>query len=182
MNSSTPRSTFVNVVGGIFTALTGMCSLMFLVQAVMFHTLFSKPEMQMALSKPPPGMPEYVALLFSHLEFFMGGMLIFNICFLISSIGLLLRKNWARLAFIAMLCLLIAWNLFGFGLQLTIFSSMTAQFPNGTDTSTFKIMMVVIGIVCGVFAFGFIGLLGWIAKKLLSAPIVAEFQSASTAY
>ena len=173
---TSPRSPFVNVVGGIFAAFSGFGSLILLSQIIVFRTVFEQPEMQAALSKPLPGMPDYVNFLFAHITLFMGAMLAVNLCLFASAIGLLLRKNWARLGFIAVLVLLIGWNLFGLGLQIMIFSSMGAHLPEGADVHTFKMVMVAMSVGCAVFSLAFCALFAWIIKKLLSTDIVAEFQ------
>jgi hypothetical protein len=96
---------------------------------------------------------------------------------LVSAIGLLRRWNWARLCFIGLMALGIAWQLAGLGLQYTVFSSIQSQFPGqaahgGPDMTPF---FLAIGVFSVIFALGLAVLFGWIIKRLLSPAIAAEF-------
>ncbi|MDR2710871.1 MAG: hypothetical protein LBB65_06035 [Burkholderiales bacterium] len=85
-------------------------------------------------------------------------LLLFFAFLLLCAIGLLKRWNWARRCFIGYMVFNVAYMLL---LLLVGVSAMPDAF----------------GVGLAVFAACFMALLGWIGKKLLSAPIVAEFRN-----
>jgi hypothetical protein len=96
---------------------------------------------------------------------------------LASSIGLLKRKNWARLIFVGLMALGIVWNLGGIVLQFAMFASM----QNGFGHPGMEVFFIAMSAVSILFAFGFSGIFGWIAKRLLSPAIAAEFKQCELA-
>ena len=171
-----PKSTFVSVVAWIFITLSGFGTLIGILQSVMLYTLLSTPEMTQALQAPaPPGSPAFVTFMMKHMVAFFVFMLALNALTLVASIGLLLRRNWARLLFIALMAFGIAWNFAGLVLQFSMFSYMRGQFaaqPGAPDMGAF---FVAIAVVSVIFVLAFSALFGWIIKRLVSPPVVAEF-------
>jgi hypothetical protein len=113
----------------------------------------------------------------SHFQLFFVAFFLALAFMLISSIGLLKRRNWARLCFIGLMALAIVWQLAGLGFQFSMFSSMHEQFSaaatqGAPDMAPFFIAIAVFSVI---FALGFSFIFGWIIKKLISAPIAAEF-------
>jgi hypothetical protein len=129
---------------------------------------------------PPAG-----RVMFSHLQLVVVCVLILTALMLAASIGLLQRRNWARLVFIGLLGFGIVYNLAGLVLQQSMLSSMTSQFPldsafraDSTFRSTaqqFDQMMAGFRVVMYVVTIGFAALFGWIIAKLVSRPIREEF-------
>jgi hypothetical protein len=114
---------------------------------------------------------------FGHFQLFLLAFLLISSFTLVSSIGLLKRWNWARLCFVGLMLIGIVWQLSGLGFQFSMFSSMQQQFspaaaPGAPDLRPF---IVAIAVVSTLFALGLSVLFGWIARRLLSAPIAAEF-------
>jgi hypothetical protein len=98
---------------------------------------------------------------------------------LVSAIGLLKRLNWARLCFIGIMALAVLWSLLSLVLQWMMSSFMLEQFAaasgeNGIDMRPF---FLAVTVMSAVFSLGFGVLFGWIAKRLLSPEVVAEFSS-----
>jgi hypothetical protein len=177
VNSTNNRSTFVTVVAWIFISLSGFGTMISILQNIMIQTMFRGPEMEKALqAPPPPGAPPFAAFMASHFQLFFLAFLIVSVLMLASSIGLLKRKNWARLLFVGLMILGIAWNLGGLILQMTMFSSMQDSFANAPGAPNMKPFMIGMAVVSVIFALGFSGLFGWIAKRLLSPAVVAEFK------
>jgi len=183
MTDTPKRSTFVTVVAWIFIALSGFSTFIGIVQNVLVQTVFL-PAMERAQPSLPPDAPPIFVFMFNHLGLFFFAFLLFSAFLLLCSIGLLRRWNWARLCFAAIMLLGIVWNVAGVVMQFATFSStwrqMQEQFqdmpPGAPDMSAF---FVVILVITAAFAIGFSVLLGWIAKRLLSAPIAAEFKLAN---
>ena len=173
-----PRSTFVTVVAWIFIALSGMGTFVAILQNVMIYTVFRRPEVAQAMqASQPAGAPPIALFMLAHIQWFFMGFLILSIFMLVSAIGLLRRRNWARLCFIGMMVLAIVWQLVGVIVQIVMFSSMREQFamqaaPGMPDMSLFFIAASVFG---ALFAISFCVLFGWIIRRLVSAPVVAEF-------
>lgn len=173
------RSTFVTVLAWIFIALSGFSFIISILQNIMIFTVFRSPEVSQAMqAPPPPGMPPAAAFMTSHFYLFFLAFLLLSAFTLASSIGLLKRWNWARLCFIGIMVLGILWNLGGLVFQFSMFSSMQEQFSaaatrGAPDMQPFFIAVAVVSVI---FAVGFSVLFGWIAKRLLSPAVTAEFR------
>lgn len=173
-----PRSTFVTVLAWIFIALSAMATCIAVLQAIMFafffsHEAFSGPQMQAQLQHMPPAsafMARYAMAIFP--VFWVS-----TVVMLVSAIGLLRRWNWARRLFIALLALGILWNLGGLILQHLMIGSITMPAdPDNAALQGMRIMMTVIQVLSAIAAVAISVLFGWIIRRLLSAPIVAEFR------
>jgi hypothetical protein len=181
MTETPQRSTFVTVVGWIFTGLSGFATLTAILQTVMFQVIFDHPEIKQGLQKMPPEMPAIYGVMFRHMGVISLAFLLVSAFTLVSSIGLIRRWNWARLCFAGIMMLGVLWNVIGLVTQFFAFSFMQDQMqrefqnmPGGApDMRAFMIGAMVMN---AVFIIGFSVLLGWIAKRLLSAPIAAEFR------
>jgi len=110
----------------------------------------------------------------NHFHYFFLLFLIVSAATFVSGIGLLKRKNWARLFFVGFMSLGIVWNIGGLVLQYSMFQNMQDVVSTATPPEFARIMLVMkIGSI--VIVLGVSILFGWIIKKLLSAPIKAEF-------
>ncbi|MCR6496750.1 hypothetical protein LJB71_11415 [Thermomonas sp. S9] len=176
MSEDRKQSTFVTVVAWIFIALSGFGTAISILQNIMVQTVFRSPEVSQAMQAPPPGAPPFAAFMATHFQWFFLAFLLISAFMLASSIGMLRRRNWARLSFIGLLSLAILWQVGGLALQFSMFSSMREQFSaagqGGPDMGPFFIAMAVVSVL---FAVGFSVLFGWIIKRLLSPAVVAEF-------
>ena len=193
------RSTFVTVLGWIFAILSGFGTFLGVLYNIVFRVVFLGPEfseqMSEAIRQLPPNAPPMMAFMAGHFAQIMSVMLVVAVFVLISSIGLLRRWNWARWCFIVIMALGIVGSLAGMVLQFYWLPFMQAQMaaqiaevkasaPPGAldgmpDMAAYMSSAATAGIVINVvFTLGFCVLYGWIIKKLLSAPIVAEFGAA----
>ena len=176
LNRTSPSSSFVTGVAWVFIALSGFGTVMSILQNILFHTVFNTPEMEKALHTAPPGTPPFAMFMFSHFALFFAAFFAMSVVTLAASIGLLKRENWARLFFIGLMVLSILWNLGGLALQFTMFSSMQDSIATVRGAPDMKIFFIGVATVSVLFALGFCGLFGWIAKRLLSARVIAEFR------
>ena len=170
------RSTFVTTVAWIFIIFTGLATLISVLQNIMLHVFFAIPEMSMVMNMPLSGEPAFVTFLKSQMRLFAALLLVYTAITFASSIGLLLRKNWARLIFIGMLVLNVAWCIAGIILQFAMLPSMQDSFasvPNGPDMT---IPLITVSIFSVLVVLGFAALYAWIANRLVSPAIVAEFR------
>src|SRR5438874_2556777 len=120
--SAAQRSTFVTVLSWVLIVGSGFFTLIAVMQALMM--LFVMP---MEWSKGPPkgieAFPPIAQFLLSNVRlFFLLNWLAIIFTFA-SSIGLLHRKNWARIAIICVFAIGVVVNLGGIWLQSEMFSS-----------------------------------------------------------
>lgn len=177
MSEDRKQSTFVTVVAWIFIALSGLGTVISILQNIMVQTVFRSPEISQAMQAPPPGASPFAAFMAAHFQWFFFALLLVSAFMLASSIGLLKRRNWARLSFICLLSLAILWQVGGLALQFSTFSSMREQFSaaavhGGPDMAPFFIAIAAVSVL---FAVGFSVLFSWIIKRLLSPAVTAEF-------
>jgi MFS family permease len=174
-SNATPRSIFVTAVAWIFIGLAGFATLIAILQNIMIALVF--PTEAIREAENAKDMPAFVRFLLSHPQIFFGSFLAVSAATLISAIGLLRRKNWARLLFIGIMALGILWNVGGMVMPYFVFSSMPpmpdhvpSDFRDGFDIF-FKVMMVFTVLIGIAFAC----LFGWIIKRLMSHEIKREF-------
>jgi hypothetical protein len=178
MSATTNRSSFVTVLAWIFIVLSGFTTAISILQNIMVWTMFRQPEIANAMANPPPGAPPFMAAMLGYFPWFFLAFLLVSATTLASSIGLLKRMNWARVVFIVLMFLGIAWNLLGLFGQFAMAKFVQAQFtamPKSPDMPDFQVFMNAIMVVNAIFAVGFSVLFGWIAKRLASREIRAEF-------
>jgi hypothetical protein len=175
----TQRSTFVTVVGWIFTILSGFMTIGMVVENLLVHLLFGSPEFMRAMQNQnrSPDAPPVDEVVVGHAGMFMQVILLvvllFAVFFLVSSIGLIRRWNWARWCFIVFMALGIVQQLGGLiVMAITFFVARTHAPVDAPDMSA---LFAIFGTVMGIFFLVMIGLFGWIIKKLVSAPIAAGF-------
>jgi hypothetical protein len=182
MTDAPPKSTFVTALAWVFIVLSAGATAISALQNVMVYFLFPRAEMKAAMESGPASaqMPGLAKFMFANVELFFAAFFCLSLLMLMSAIGLLNRKNWARRASIGLMAFGIAWNLGGLVLQ-QVFMSELAQPTNAPAEfqSQFQTMQTVMRIVAAVFSVGFSALFGWIIWRLRSAKIVAEFQAPS---
>jgi hypothetical protein len=171
------RSQFVTAVAWVFIVLSGLGVLIALAQNAMMLVMFNTPEMEtaMAHAHSDPSAPPFSGALLGGMRYVFVFVLLLAGGMLAASIGLLRRNNTARVAFITLLVLGIAWNVFGLVVQGLFVSHLPIQdlsSEGGPDMRTmFKVMfgfgVVFVLVISGVFA--------WIIKRLTSPAIRAEF-------
>lgn len=172
-------SNFVTAVAWVFIALSGFATLIALLQNLMINLVVPVAEMQVAIQqggKGPP-MPWLFRFMAENVRLIFFAFLAISGLTLASSIGLLRRRNWARLTFIGILGFGIAWNLGGMAVQVSLLSS----FPSIPDNAPaeiqdrFDFFARAIMAFSVLFALGMSGLFGWIIKRLVSRDIRREF-------
>lgn len=161
------RSTFVTVLAWIFIVGAGFASFVSLMQVIMVSTMFSGDEFQTM----PADAPSIVKFMSQYFHIFVYGFFILAVFTLISSIALLKRQNWARIAFIGILSVGILWQLGGLIMQFFMFS----DFPKHPQGEDFERMSQLIRWFSFAIAILFSGLFIWIIKKLATQPTIGEF-------
>ena len=179
MPAPSPRSTFVTVLAWTFIAMSGMATTISLMQNVMLHVLMDGGLGQALRQAPAEGVPPVAAFLAGHAQLFFLGFMLMSIVTLVCATGLLHRRNWARLGFVGLMGLGIAWQAIGFWIQSSLMSTIREQFAaaaelGGPDLGAAAPAIMLVG---AVFALAMAALQGWIAWKLLTPAIAAEFRS-----
>ena len=184
MNAQLPqirRSTFVTVLAWIFIVMAGFATLISILQNIVIALMFPAAEMQAAAARAQdqPGVPWFASWMFNHVQAFFLFFLVASASTLVASIGLLKRKNWARLLFIILMALGVVWNIAGVVMMFFFFSSFgDVAVANQPAAEHFDVIFkVMLAFNCLMVA-GFIWLFGWIIKRLVSEDIRREFSAA----
>ena len=164
------RSAFVSVLAWIFIIGAGFASFVSIMQVIMVSTMFSGDEFQ-SIPDDAPAMEKFMSQYF-HL--FVYGFCALTIFTFISAIALLKRKNWARLAFIAILAFGVLWQVGGLFMQFAMFSDFPSS-PESQGFEDFERMSTIIRWFSLVMALAISGLFVWVIKKLTTQPIIGEF-------
>ena len=170
------RSLFVTTTAWIFIVLAALTSVSALVQNAAVASLM--PGLHLATDRNP--LPLLTGLLLGYLPWVVGTGLVMSLATLASAIGLLLRLDWARRSFIALLVVAIVANLLGLWLQHEVVQSVVSNtlssvaIPQqamgvfGGFVTAARVMAVLMTLVgCA--------LLGWIIRRLMSPTVRQEF-------
>ena len=172
-----PRSGFVTAIGWLGVVFGAMGILVSLLQLAMLSMMF--PDIGTLANDPQlQQMPPLVRWIFEHFALFIGFNAMVCLVILVASIGLLKRRNWARLTVVGLLVAGVLANVAGLVLQQVAMGQM-AGIPGATappefeaQLATMRAMMLGVGVaVVAVIAL----IHGAIAWKLLSAPVRREF-------
>lgn len=168
------RSLFVTVTAWVFIAVAVLASVSALVQNA--EVLSVLPQWRAGGA----ALPLATSLLIGYLPWVMGACVVLSVALLASAIGLLLRLEWARIAVIGLLAVLIVANLAGLWLQHEVvqalvhatlgrsgLSPQAAGVFGGFATATQTMAVLVTLAACL--------LLGWIIRRLMSAAVKQEF-------
>jgi hypothetical protein len=166
------RSIFVTATAWVFMLIGALaCASALLQNAMLVSGGFRSEGLQVS---------GLFGLLIAHLPWVVNAGLVMSLATLVSAVGLLLRLNWARRTFIALLLLTIVANLLGLWLQQEVMQSVvdstlsTATLPPkalgvfGGFVTAARVMAVLVTL-------GACGLLGWIVRRLMSAAVRQEF-------
>lgn len=170
------RSIFVTVTAWVFIVLGALASASALVQNA-FVASFA-PTAGGATHLPP--LPLLTRLLLGYLPWVVGTGLVVSLATLASAIGLLLRLDWARRAFIALLGLAIVANLLGLWLQHEVVQSVVESTLSGAALppqalGVFGGFVAAARVMAVLVTLGACSMLGWIIRRLMSPAVRQEF-------
>jgi hypothetical protein len=171
-NSKT-KSTFVTVFAWLMIVFNGFGLFISLMQNIMFATFFKMDEFKSEFENPsdfPDGFPTFIFKNFQYIIPLMGILILFA---LIASIGLLKRKNWARISFLFLLGFGILYMIAGTILQIMVFGSAFNATEIPSEFSFFSTFFI---IFMAIITLGFIFLFGWLIYRLSSQKIKEEFK------
>jgi hypothetical protein len=177
MNQDNEKSKFVTVIAWIFIVGSGFATFVSILQNIIVNLIFPTEIIREAFNDATAQehIPSAFRFLFLNIRTFLFGFFVLSAATLTSAIGLLRRRNWARILFVVMMCLGILLHAGGVALHFSMFSAMPV--PEEGMPDHFMIMVNIMkGFSVGL-ALGMSVLLGWIIKKLVSAKIRAEFMT-----
>ena len=168
-------SGFITGLAWSFIVLAGFSVLIAILQYVML-SLLPMDEIFTAM-KAEQGVPPVLYFLFEHFRAIAAVIFIFSVVAIVASVGLLMRRNWARLLFLAMMIVIIVSHLGGLLMPFYISTwlpsvpqDMPAEFGNFFD------MMMKVSMVFGALVTLItIGFCAWVMKRLMSEEIRKEF-------
>jgi hypothetical protein len=166
------RSLFVTATAWLFIALAAFASLSAVLQQAAAASLWTGPA--------PQGLPLLTGLLLNYLPYVMAATLALSLATLASAIGLLMRLEWARRAFIGLIVAAIVMNLTGLWLQHEVMAALVSQTLVGSALPpavagvfggfvvTARVLSVMLTLVACM-------LLAWIIRRLMSPMVKQEF-------
>ena len=169
------RSLFVTVTAWAFIVLAALASVSALLQNA---EVASVAGMHAALQRQP--LPLVTGLLMGYLPWLVGAGLLMSLATLGCAVGLLLRLEWARREFIALLLLAIAANVAGIWLQQEMLQSLVSSTlassplpPLAADV--FGGFVTAARVTAVLLTLGACLLLAWIIRRLMSPAVRQEF-------
>jgi len=174
------RSSFVTIVAWVFIAIAGFSTFAAIGENLLFRALANHGAVLPDFRGLSQHLPPMAALMFENIRWLLLALLVASVVTLTAAIGLLLRKNWARRLFIAVLVVSIVWNIANLVFQQLYtadvpgLSQMPADVPEQIRTGL-QIFQTVMTVVSVVLTLAIAVLLGWVIKRLMSPSIRAEF-------
>ncbi len=170
------RSLFVTATAWVFIVLAALTSAAAIVQNAAVASLL--PGLVLPLDRA--ALPLLTGFLLGYLPWVVGAGLVVSCATLAAAVGLLLRLNWARRAFIGLLAFAIVANLLGVWLQQEVTQSVvdatlrSARLPQAAlDVfGGFVALTRVLGVLLTLCA---CGVLAWIMQRLMSFNVRQEF-------
>ncbi len=176
ISSPTGKSKFVTYLAWMFIITAGLGTFVAIIQNIMVFVFFPGNEVSRILnfSEAAEYIPAILPFIISHIRLFLLVYLLAAGITFIASIGLLMRKNWARIFFVSIMSLGIIWNL----VEMFFYGALIPKipvFPDEIGLPNFQTIFSGVRIFAAIFAIGLIILYAWIIKKLVSKNIKREF-------
>jgi hypothetical protein len=173
-NGQTKHEKFVTIVAWICIVSSGCMMVMSAIQNLMFHVFLPFDELVASFDVAVKEWPFVARFILEYLQWFIAAYLLVAVASFIASVGLLKRKNWARLTFITLLVLGTAWMIAVLGFQQFFMADMAKEIP-ADGSEVFAMMRVVMSVFSIVMGLGYAALSGWLVWKFCTPPIVAQF-------
>jgi len=164
------KSSFINTFAWISIVFSGFGIFIGILQNIMMQTVMQDTQFKQLNGEE--NIPPMLGVMFENFDLLVLGTFIITILTFIASIGLLKRKNWARLFFIVLFGLGIVWSLVGAYMQYDLMNSMNVGGEIPEDFATMKNTMMMVN---GAITIAFIALYVYIIKRLHSEQIKSEF-------
>lgn len=170
------KSLFVTVTAWAFIVLAALASASALVQNAAVASFL--PGLTIVGNVQP--LPLLTGLLLGYLPWVVGTGLLMSLATLACAVGLLLRLEWARRVFIALLVLAIAANVAGLWLQQEMLQSLVTSTLSRSPlpplaADVFGGFVTAARVMAVLVTVGACMLLVWIIRRLMSPSVRQEF-------
>jgi hypothetical protein len=170
------KSLFVTVTAWVFIVLAALASVSALLQNAAMASFL--PGLTIVGNVQP--LPLLTGLLMGYLPWLVGAGLAVSLATLACAIGLLLRLEWARRIFIALLVLAIAANVGGLWLQHEVLQSLVSNTLKSSPlpplaADVFGGFVTAARVMAVLVTVGACLLLVWIIRRLMSPAVRQEF-------
>ncbi|MDR2861984.1 MAG: hypothetical protein LBV07_05495 [Syntrophobacterales bacterium] len=172
-----PPSTFVNILAWILILCGGLATCAAACKSIMFFSPFSGEEL--AETGQIGEFSIITKAIFSHSEYLFLLALFFSLAMLIIGIGLLKRKNWARIIIIIAAVLGILFDILALVILFTLFPEMTNMSGGEAIAGEIQKLLNFIQAVGTAVVIIFLAIHVFIIKKLCSSMVREEFQQMS---
>ena len=175
----TQRSAFVTTLAWMVIVPSALGVVISTLQNILVFTVIPVDQMTLPTGSGAEHLPAFAVFMFEHIRAVFAAAWLLMAASLASGIGMLKRKEWARLLFIALLGLSILGSIGGIFAQQSAFSSISVMPEAPPEFSAqFETMATTMWVVSIAMAVGFSAVSGWLMWRLASAPIKAEFGAA----
>ncbi len=166
------RSLFVTITAWVFIVFGALACISAVVQNASTGSMLASHPMQ--------SLPLITGFLVGYLPWVMGAGMVVSLAMFGAAIGLLMRLNWARRAFIGLLVLAIVANLAGLWLQHEVVQSLVSSTLRGSAlppqaADVFGGFVTASRVMGAVVTLAGCALLGWVIRRLMSPMIRQEF-------
>ena len=170
------KSLFVTVTAWVFIVLAALASVSALLQNAAIASFL--PGLTVVGNVQP--LPLLTGLLMGYLPWLVGAGLAVSLATLACAIGLLVRLEWARRIFIALLVLAIAANVGGLWLQQEVMQSLVSSTLKTSPlpplvADVFGGFVTAARVMAVLVTLGACLLLVWIIRRLMSPAVRQEF-------
>jgi hypothetical protein len=170
------RSLFVTVTAWVFIVLAALASVSALLQNAAVASFL--PGLTVVGNVQP--LPLLTGLLLGYLPWVVGAGLLMSLATLACAVGLLVRLEWARRFFIALLVLAIVANVAGLWLQQEMLQSLVSSTLSRSPlpplaADVFGGFVTAARVMAVLVTLGACLLLVWIIRRLMSPSVRQEF-------
>lgn len=170
------KSLFVTVTAWVFIVLAALASVSALLQNAAMASFL--PGLTVVGNVQP--LPLLTGLLMGYLPWLVGAGLVVSLATLACAIGLLVRLEWARRIFIALLVLAIAANVGSLWLQQEVMQSLVSSTLKSSPlpplvADVFGGFVTAARVMAVLVTVGACLLLVWIIRRLMSPAVRQEF-------
>jgi uncharacterized membrane protein (DUF2068 family) len=170
------RSSFVTALAWVFIVLAGFSTFIAALQNLMLSLMMPAGMPPMEQAQTGQNIPAFAKFMFANFRLIFAGFLVLSVITLATAVGLLKRKNWARVIFVAIMSFGILWNIGSVVLTFVMFSSMPIPENAPADfREQHALLSNIMTVATTVMAVAFTALFVWIIKRLLSNDIRREF-------
>jgi hypothetical protein len=174
---SSPRSLSVTLLAWVTIIPAAFAVLVTLLQTVLFTAFMSPGQLEQLFAMLPPGMEALPRISYETLRIVLFALLAGSVSFLVTGIGLLRRRNWARIVFVAAVALGTLYGVVTYFFMDTAADLSMLVPPAGINGSVDVAPIVtMMRAATTVLTVVFTALNLWLIAWLLSPAIRSEFR------